>query len=108
MNRVAVAEGLVFAEAMGLDPGTFLETALQSAARSDVMAAKGPMMVAQDFTPLGRITQCHKDAVLIDDMAARGGHANLPMVNRYLEVLENSLAAGEGAGRRIVRTGPSG
>lgn len=96
LNRVAVAEGLVFAEAMGLDPATFLDTALKSAARSDVMAAKGPMMVAQDFTPLGRITQCHKDAVLIDDMAARGGHPNLPMINRYLDVLENSLAAGEG------------
>lgn len=96
LNRVAVAEGLVFAEAMGLDPENFLETALQSAARSDVMAAKGPMIVAQDFKPLGRITQCHKDAVLIDEMGARGGHPNLPMVNRYLEVLENSLAAGEG------------
>lgn len=41
LNRAAVAEGLVFAEALGLDPGVFLQTALRSAARSDVMAARG-------------------------------------------------------------------
>jgi len=44
LNRAAVAEGLVFAEAMGLDPASFLETALQSAAKSNVMAAKGPRL----------------------------------------------------------------
>ena len=95
LNRVAVAEGLVFAEALGLDPGTFLDTALQSAARSDVMAAKGPMMVAREFTPLGRISQCHKDAKLSRDMATRNAHGGLPMVARYLDVLENAEAAGE-------------
>jgi len=45
INRAAVAEGLVFAKALGLDPETFLETALRSAARSDVMNSKGPAMV---------------------------------------------------------------
>ena len=95
LNRVAVAEGLVFAEAMGLEPETFLQTALKSAARSDVMAAKGPMMVARDFTPLGRISQCHKDAKLIRDMGARNDHGGLPMVDRYLTILENAEAAGE-------------
>lgn len=95
LNRVAVAEGLVFAEAMGLDPETFLQTALKSAARSDVMSAKGPMMVARDFTPLGRISQSHKDFKLIRDMAARNDHGGLPMVDRYLAILENSEAAGE-------------
>lgn len=95
LNRVAVAEGLVFARSLGLDEAAFLQTALRSAARSDVMAAKGPMMVARDFSPLGRIAQCHKDAKLIRDMAARGGHGGLPMVRRYLDVLENAEAAGE-------------
>ena len=59
------------------------------------MAAKGPMMVARDFTPLGRISQCHKDAKLIRDMATRNSHGGLPMVARYLDVLENAEAAGE-------------
>ncbi len=95
LNRAAVAEGLVFAEALGLDPATYLQTALRSAARSDVMAAKGPMMVAQDFTPLGRIAQSQKDFKLIREMAARNGHGKMPMVNRYLEVMENAEQSGD-------------
>lgn len=96
LNRAAVAEGLVFAEALGLDPGVFLSTALRSAARSDVMAAKGPMMVARDFAPLGRIAQSHKDFRLIRDMAARNGHGNLPMVGRYLDLVAEAEDAGDG------------
>ena len=95
LNRAAVAEGLVFAEALGLDPATYLQTALKSAARSDVMAAKGPMMVERDFTPLGRIAQSQKDFKLIRDMAERNGHGGMPMVNRYLEVMENAEGAGD-------------
>jgi 3-hydroxyisobutyrate dehydrogenase-like beta-hydroxyacid dehydrogenase len=96
LNRAAVAEGLVFAEALGLDPETFLQTALRSAARSDVMAAKGSMMVARDFKPLGRIVQSQKDFNLIREMAARNGHGQLPMVGRYLDLMENAVCAGEG------------
>ena len=96
LNRAAIAEGLVFAEALGLDPETFLETAKISAARSDVMAAKGPLMVARDFTPLGRITQSHKDFALIREMADRNGHGKLPLVARYLDLVENAEDAGEG------------
>ena len=96
LTRAAVAEGLVFAEALGLDPETFLQTALTSAARSDVMAAKGPLMVARDFTPLGRITQSKKDFALIQDMATRNGHGGLPMVDRYIQMMENAEGAGEG------------
>ena len=96
LNRAAVAEGLVFAEALGLDPETFLQTALRAAARSDVMAAKGPLMVSRDFTPLGRIAQSQKDFKLIREMAARHGHGELPMVSRYLDVMENAVEAGDG------------
>ena len=96
LNRAAIAEGLVFAEALGLNPATFLETAKTSAARSDVMAAKGPLMVARDFTPLGRITQSHKDFALIQEIAARNGHGQLPMVARYLDLMQNAEAAGDG------------
>ncbi len=96
LTRAAVAEGLVFAEALGLDPATFLETAQRSAAGSKVMAAKGPAMVARDFTPLGRITQSKKDFDLIREMAMRGGQGNLPLVARYLDLMENAEAADEG------------
>lgn len=96
LNRAAVAEGLVFAEALGLDPEVFLQTALRSAAQSEVMRAKGPMMVARDFAPLGRITQSQKDFKLIREMAARGGYGSLPMVACYLELMANAVQVGEG------------
>lgn len=96
LNRAAVAEGLVFAEALGLDPEVFLQTALRSAARSDVMSSKGPMMVARNFTPLGRIAQSQKDFELIREVAARNGHGHLPLVARYLDLMANADQAGEG------------
>ena len=96
LNRAAVAEGLVFAEALGLDPAVFLRTAQRSAARSAVMDSKGPAMVSRDFAPLGRIAQSQKDFKLIRDTAARSGHGRLPMVDRYLDLMANAEAAGEG------------
>lgn len=96
LNRAAVAEGLVLARALGLCPETFLQTALRSAARSDVMATKGPKMVAEDFSPLGRISQSKKDFDLIHQLASRARHPNLPMVSRYRELMENAQTAGDG------------
>lgn len=95
LSRAAVAEGVVFAKAVGLNPSDFLELALQSAAASKVMASKGPKMVARDFAPLGRVTQSAKDFGLIYEQAMRAGQG-LPMAQRYLEVVGRSLKAGEG------------
>lgn len=95
LSRAAVAEGVVFAKAVGLDPADFLELALQSAASSKVMASKGPKMVARDFSPLGRVNQSAKDFGLIWDQAQKAGQG-LPMAHRYLEVVGDSLARGEG------------
>lgn len=95
LSRVAVAEGIVFARAVGLDPERFLELALQSAASSKVMASKGPKMVAREFSPLGRVNQSAKDFGLIWDQAQKAGQG-LPMAQRYLEVVADSIANGEG------------
>ncbi len=95
LSRAAVAEGVVFAKAIGLDPAAFLDLALESAASSKVMASKGPKIVARDFSPLGRINQCTKDAVLIHAAATEVGQG-LPMLERYLELLNRSMANGEG------------
>ena len=57
VNRAALAEGLVFAERMGLDPGAFLAVARESAAYSQIMDIKGDKMVTGDFTPHGFVTQ---------------------------------------------------
>ncbi|GAB5377375.1 MAG: hypothetical protein AcusKO_38370 [Acuticoccus sp.] len=96
LNRAAVAEGLVFAEALGLDLPAFLDVARQSAAQSQAMEQKGELMVTGAFAPLGRIDQSHKDFSLIRKAAAARGLAALPFAEAYLAMMEDGLAADEG------------
>jgi 3-hydroxyisobutyrate dehydrogenase-like beta-hydroxyacid dehydrogenase len=95
LNRAALAEGLVFAERMGLDPARFLAVARESAAYSQIMDVKGTKMVAGDFTPHGRITQTLKDALLILEQARRAGQ-RLPLAEVQTELVKGCVAHGEG------------
>jgi 3-hydroxyisobutyrate dehydrogenase-like beta-hydroxyacid dehydrogenase len=95
LNRLALAEGLVFAEGLGLDPATFLPVAQGSAAYSQVMDTKGPKMVRGDFTSEGRARQTLKDAYLMREQGRAVGQA-LSMLNVHIEVLESCVAHGEG------------
>jgi 3-hydroxyisobutyrate dehydrogenase-like beta-hydroxyacid dehydrogenase len=94
LNRLALAEGLVFAERLGLDPAAFLEVARGSASYSQVMDTKGPKMVRGDFTPEGRARQTLKDCRLMLDQAAALGQP-LKMLEVHADVLEACLRAGE-------------
>jgi 3-hydroxyisobutyrate dehydrogenase-like beta-hydroxyacid dehydrogenase len=94
LNRLAVAEGLVFAERLGLDPGAFLEVACGSASFSQVMETKGPKMVRGDFSPEGRVKQTLKDVRLMLDQAASIGQ-KLSMLEVHADVLEACVRAGE-------------
>lgn len=95
VNRAALAEGLVFAERMGLDPAAFLTVARDSAAYSQVMDVKGGKMVEGDFTPHGKITQTQKDFKLMLEQAARLGQ-QLPLAQAYADLMTGCVAAGEG------------
>jgi 3-hydroxyisobutyrate dehydrogenase-like beta-hydroxyacid dehydrogenase len=64
-NRAALAEGIAFAEALGLDGRAFLAAARESAAYSRVMETKGEKMLARDYQPQSHISQTLKDAGLI-------------------------------------------
>src|SRR6195256_2610308 len=64
LNRLALAEGLVFAGRLGLDPAAFLKVARSSAAYSQVMDVKGAKMVSGDFVAEGRVSQHLKDVHL--------------------------------------------
>ncbi len=77
-NRAALAEGIAFAESLGLDPAVFLTTARKSAAYSRVMDTKGDKMLKRDFTPESHISQTLKDAELILGEAGRR-NLSLPM-----------------------------
>jgi 3-hydroxyisobutyrate dehydrogenase-like beta-hydroxyacid dehydrogenase len=94
LNRLALAEGLVFAERLGLDPAAFLDVARGSASYSQVMETKGPKMVRGDFSPEGRARQTLKDCRLMLAQAAAAGQP-LKMLELHAEVLEACVKAGE-------------
>lgn len=95
VNRAALAEGLVFAQKLGLDPANFLRVARESAAQSQVMDTKGPKMVSGDFTPQGFITQSRKDFLLMLEQAKSRGQG-LPLAQTYVSIIDGCVAAGEG------------
>jgi 3-hydroxyisobutyrate dehydrogenase-like beta-hydroxyacid dehydrogenase len=94
LNRLAMAEGLVFAERLGLDPAALLEVARGSASNSQVMDTKGPKMVRGDFSAEGRVRQTLKDVHLMLDQAAGVGQT-LAMLEVHADVLEACVRAGE-------------
>ena len=94
LNRLALAEGLVFAERLGLDPAAFLDVARGSASYSQVMETKGPKMVSGDFSPEGRAKQTLKDVHLMLGQAAGVGQ-KLAMLEVHARVLEACVRAGE-------------
>jgi 3-hydroxyisobutyrate dehydrogenase len=94
LNRLALAEGLVFASRLGLDPAAFLKVARSSAAASQVMDTKGPKMIAGEFSPEGRVRQSLKDAQLMLDQARKAGQ-QLPLLEIHAQVLEACVAHGE-------------
>ncbi len=95
LNRLVLAEGLVFAQALGLDPARLLEVARQSAAYSQVMDIKGPKMVSGDYAPQGFIHQSLKDFRLILEQGAKRAQ-ELPLAALNAEVLAACVSRGEG------------
>ena len=79
LNRMALAEGLAFAERMGLDPKAFLAVAKGAASYSQVMETKGGKMMAREFAPEGRVQQTLKDVHMMLDQGEQLGQ-ELPML----------------------------
>ena len=94
LNRLALAEGLVFASRLGLDPAAFLDVARRSAAASQVMDTKGPKMIGGDFAPEGRVRQTLKDTQLMLDQARKAGQ-QLPLLEIHADVLEACVRHGD-------------
>lgn len=95
INRAALAEGMVFAERMGLAPEALLKVARESAAYSQVMDIKGGKMLKGDFSPQGYVTQSLKDFSLMLEQA-RKLKQRLPLGEVYKGLMEGCIAAGEG------------
>ena len=94
LNRLVLAEGLVFAEKLGLDPTAFLELAKATPAYSTVMDIKGEKMLKGDFTAQARIRQHRKDVSLILKYAEKA-RQKLPLSKVHLNILDKAIAAGD-------------
>ena len=95
LNRAALAEGLVFAERMGIAPAQFLQLVLSTPARSDAAAIKGPLMVSDSFAPQSRVRQHLKDVNLMLENARLVGQ-KLPLSETHAALMRAAVAAGDG------------
>jgi 3-hydroxyisobutyrate dehydrogenase-like beta-hydroxyacid dehydrogenase len=96
LNRAVLAEGLAFAEALGLDSELALTVLRESSSYSRVMDLKGRKMLERDFAPQARLSQHLKDVRLMLEAAAKAG-AKLPLSEFHRQLLEQAEAAGLGA-----------
>lgn len=95
LNRAALAEGLVFAQALGLAAEATLEVLLNSMAYSRIMDTKGRKMIDGDFRTQARLSQHLKDVRLML-AAASGARQPLPLTEVHCQLLEAAEAAGFG------------
>jgi 3-hydroxyisobutyrate dehydrogenase-like beta-hydroxyacid dehydrogenase len=91
LNRAALAEALVYARGIGVDPAAALEVLRGSMAYSRVMDVKGQKMLNEDFTVQARLSQHLKDVRLILDSGV-----TLPLSETHRQLLEQAEAMGLG------------
>ncbi|MEJ5988576.1 NAD(P)-dependent oxidoreductase [Ramlibacter sp. PS3R-8] len=95
LNRAVLAEGMAFAESLGIAPDAFLQLVLATPARSAAAEAKGPLMVSGHFEPQSRIRQHLKDVGLMLE-AARASGQPLPLSETHAGLMRDAVAAGDG------------
>lgn len=95
LNRAALAEGLTFARALGLEGQRPLAILRASMAYSRIMDTKGGKMLRDDFKPQAKLSQHLKDVRLMLSAAAAAG-AKLPLSEAHRRLLELAEAAGLG------------
>ena len=95
LNRAVLAEGLGYAESLGLDSATTLEVLQASLAASTVMETKGEKMLQRDFAPQARLAQHLKDVQIILDTGQAAG-AHLPMSTVHQTLLAELVESGNG------------
>jgi 3-hydroxyisobutyrate dehydrogenase-like beta-hydroxyacid dehydrogenase len=95
LNRAVLAEGILFAETLGLDGPQFLDLLRRSPAYSRAVDTVGPRMIAGDFAPVSRLRQHHKDVRLMLAAAAAAG-IDLPFSRAHAAVLTDAEAQGKG------------
>lgn len=92
LNRVALAEGLVLADELGVEGNQALDVLRRSMAYSRIMDTKGKKMLERDFTPQAKLSQHLKDVRLM--LAASS--IPLPLSETHRQLLEKAEALGFG------------
>ncbi len=95
LNRAALAEGLAFAEALGLNVRITLEVLQGSAAYSRQMDTKGSKMIERDYSTQARLTQHLKDVRLMLQAAQQLG-LELRLCATHRQLLERAEELGLG------------
>lgn len=95
LNRVALAEGLAYAGAMGLSEQAALDVLKASAAYAKVMDVKGQKMVQSDFSTQAKLSQHLKDVRIILETAQHVGML-LPLSSLHRQLLERAESLGFG------------
>jgi 3-hydroxyisobutyrate dehydrogenase-like beta-hydroxyacid dehydrogenase len=95
LNRTALAEGMVFAESLGIAPAAFLELVLATPASSEAAKVKGAMMVTENFAPQSRIRQHLKDVQIMLAMA-NASEQELPLSQTHAKLMQSAIQAGDG------------
>ena len=95
LNRLVLAEGLVFAEKFGFDLKSFLSLLKKTPAYSCAMDVKGEKMIEGDFSPQSHVTQHFKDLDLTLRYGRKLGQP-LPLTQLHLEILQKMIDDGDG------------
>ncbi|HCN28600.1 MAG TPA: NAD(P)-dependent oxidoreductase [Verrucomicrobiales bacterium] len=96
LNRAALAEGLAFAEALGVEPESALRAMRAGNAYSRAMDVKGEKMIRRDYTPQARLSQHLKDLRLMQNCAGERG-MDLPLARTHRALLEKAEGMGLGS-----------
>ncbi len=105
LNRAALAEGLAYAKAQGLDLNLTLELFRATPAYSRIMDTKGEKMISEEFSPQAKLSQHLKDVELIRACAAEHDLA-LPLTEAHREILlaAERLGYGDQDNSAIIKT----
>ncbi|HEX9016822.1 MAG TPA: NAD(P)-dependent oxidoreductase, partial [Chloroflexota bacterium] len=91
----AVAEGLVLAAKVGLDPSLVMDITSVGGAQTAAMKTRGPRMIEADFAPRFSVANEFKDLTNALALAGRA-QAPLPIAAAVRELYGAAIAAGKG------------
>jgi 3-hydroxyisobutyrate dehydrogenase-like beta-hydroxyacid dehydrogenase len=89
----SLSEGFVFAHAMGMEPGVFLETANQALFQSPFYELYGNIMLHPPATPGATMAVGEKDTRLFRE-AAQAGQVKTPLADGFMAEFHRAFEAG--------------